>query len=114
MRISDWSSDVCSSDLGLVERAAMATLVGGAERSGEQHTERAREHRRLVRQHVAEQIVGDDHVELLRRADEIGRASCRERGCQYGSILVVCVSLKKKYNNRQNTNPTAKRNKNKQ
>src|SRR3546814_13822938 len=28
--------------------------------------------------------------------DQIGRASCRERVCQYGSISVVAVSLKKK------------------
>src|SRR3546814_16045090 len=30
------------------------------------------------------------------RADEIGRASCRERVCQYVCISVVAVSLKKK------------------
>src|SRR3546814_15155240 len=30
------------------------------------------------------------------RAGQIGRASCRERVCQYGSILVGAVSLKKK------------------
>src|SRR3546814_15575737 len=29
----------------------------------------------------------------------IGRASCRERVCQYGEISVVAVSLKKKTNN---------------
>src|SRR3546814_15574779 len=27
---------------------------------------------------------------------QIGRATCRERGCQYGEIAVVAVSLKKK------------------
>src|SRR3546814_13128694 len=27
---------------------------------------------------------------------EIGRASCRERGCQYGEVSVVAVTLKKK------------------
>src|SRR3546814_11519528 len=31
---------------------------------------------------------------------EIGRASCRERVCQYVSISVVAVSLKKKTNNK--------------
>src|SRR3546814_2193737 len=30
MRISDWSSDVCSSDLGIVTGHAAATLDGGA------------------------------------------------------------------------------------
>src|SRR3546814_13154650 len=29
-------------------------------------------------------------------SEEIGRASCRERGCQYVEISVVAVSLKKK------------------
>src|SRR3546814_12103921 len=33
---------------------------------------------------------------------EIGRASCRERGCQYGLISVVAVSLKKKNNKEYN------------
>src|SRR3546814_18623454 len=33
-----------------------------------------------------------------RRLAEIGRASCRERVCQYVSISVVAVSLKKKNN----------------
>ena len=45
--------------------------IGGAERGRGQHAERAGEHRRLVGQHVAEQIVGDDHVELLRRAHKL-------------------------------------------
>src|SRR3546814_20055556 len=36
---------------------------------------------------------------------EIGRASCRERVCQYVSISVVAVSLKKK----KNTNKSNKR-----
>src|SRR3546814_11650932 len=31
-------------------------------------------------------------------AGELGRASCRERGCQYVLISVVAVSLKKKIN----------------
>src|SRR3546814_11919918 len=44
-----------------------------------------------------------DHFELFglrqiwrRRRGQIGRASCRERVCQYVSISVVAVSLKKK------------------
>src|SRR3546814_17920353 len=37
--------------------------------------------------------------------EQIGRASCRERVCQYVSISVVAVSLKKKQSN-QNTEPT--------
>src|SRR3546814_11930724 len=37
---------------------------------------------------------------------QIGRASCRERVCQYVSISLVAGSLKKKKYNRINTNAT--------
>ena len=55
----------------LVERATAPVRVGGAERGRRQHAERAGQHGGLVGQHVAEQIVGDDDVELLRRAHEL-------------------------------------------
>src|SRR3546814_15360194 len=44
------------------------------------------------------------------RAAKIGRASCRERVCQYGSISVVAVSLKKNKYDRpvHHAKPTAK------
>src|SRR3546814_5837940 len=82
MRIGDWSSDVCSSDLG-----------GGSCRLGTCHGLR---HTRL--------IIPDTATRVLRHIlpspmpndcgkfalcpddgpnDEIGRASCRERVCQY-------------------------------
>src|SRR3546814_18657775 len=101
MRISDWSSDVCSSDLfdravaaderviigvrnlgrviGMIERAVVRDL--GRER-GERcggvfvgfgqggHAQALRKRERVIK--------------LLERFDlQIGRASCRERGCQY-------------------------------
>src|SRR3546814_13780447 len=96
MRISDWSSDVCSSDLG----AGAAVDEQRLEAFG-----------RLVALQVAVicQVfgrmfvqVGVDVLRCLLAADaetlhqEIGRASCRERVCQYVSISVVAVSLKKK------------------
>src|SRR3546814_1267942 len=67
MRISDWSSDVCSSDLLPVVLDAQ-----------------------VMNQH-AMGVVLDDAVEiertlaltLLTATYEIGRASCRERVCQY-------------------------------
>src|SRR3546814_10766762 len=71
MRISDWSSDVCSSDLAPVGRRQL------------HHAEAARERHRPghVRGRPAEQLavheVGDAAEE------QIGRASCRERVCQY-------------------------------
>src|SRR3546814_15130662 len=37
------------------------------------------------------------------RRSEIGRASCRERVCQYVSISVVAVSLTKKHNKNRRT-----------
>src|SRR3546814_20570087 len=46
-------------------------------------------------------IGGELHIPCDR---EIGRASCRERGCQYVSIPVVAVSLKKKTGINRKTN----------
>src|SRR3546814_5012018 len=74
MRISDWSSDVCSSDLAGMKEAE-------------------RQHRKAgpLRQNVrpVDPIVGLVPAEGIGRKgvaehdDEIGRASCRERVCQY-------------------------------
>src|SRR3546814_10806410 len=69
MRISDWSSDVCSSDL---LHRLQRVLV-------------------LIEEGVAEDAVGGrigvqplhDEVVVLAGFNEIGRASCRERVCQY-------------------------------
>src|SRR3546814_14164456 len=54
---------------------------------------------------AAEEDHGAQHVGLVDAGQQIGRASCRERVCQYVSISVVAVSLKKKNkktNNRTN------------
>src|SRR3546814_3466389 len=69
MRISDWSSDVCSSDLGL----------GRLEEGCVRHQRRGRE---VGRKHASRALAGRIGAEL-RRLREIGRASCRERVCQY-------------------------------
>src|SRR3546814_2129565 len=61
MRISDWSSDVCSSDLPASPGAASGKIVLDAD--------------------TAEQWAGRGEKVILVR--EIGRASCRERVCQY-------------------------------
>src|SRR3546814_15229152 len=111
MRISDWSSDVCSSDLAqLLEDAPVDLEVGTLDQQlrflaliaakiaqdlGKcRHCRGGGQHERLL--HVLEQAV--DHgaeraLHLLREAGkareprierlEIGRASCRERVCQY-------------------------------
>ena len=53
---------------GLIQRLALlARDIDLAERGRGQHAERAGQHRRDIGQHVAEQIVGHDDVELLRR-----------------------------------------------
>src|SRR3546814_7457864 len=80
MRISDWSSDVCSSDLHRVDgiranqlfdiqRVAVRRVLGAG--AGPQQTLWPRA--RLLR----------ELLPARRREDEIGRASCRERVCQY-------------------------------
>src|SRR3546814_1307446 len=75
MRISDWSSDVCSSDLlaiGVVGHVARREYAGdgggGRARFGQQ---------------VAVGIERQLALEQFGRGGEIGRASCRERVCQY-------------------------------
>src|SRR3546814_4406605 len=75
MRISDWSSDVCSSDLnaadqrGILSRpqAALLQMVYGAQTA-------------QVLYVAAKLGVADL---LKNRPRKIGRASCRERVCQY-------------------------------
>src|SRR3546814_1812763 len=86
MRISDWSSDVCSSDLGktlgVIGCGNIGAIVADRAQGLKMHViaydpflspDRARD-------------LDVEKVELdalLARADEIGRASCRERVCQY-------------------------------
>src|SRR3546814_3909975 len=89
MRISDWSSDVCSTDLhGDRARVAHGKAFAGDAAEIALAGDRAIEHG----------VADDDrlrrHDARLRRR-EIGRASCRERVCQYTEPPVVPVSLKK-------------------
>src|SRR3546814_16667597 len=87
MRISDWSSDVCSSDLEVPERTDDDGLDGDA------HEQAHDEDAHGGEQHGRPAVGPGQRVGAV----EIGRASCRERVCQYVSISVVAVSLKKKY-----------------
>src|SRR3546814_20904315 len=97
MRISDWSSDVCSSDLAGEEHNRELQALGGVQRHQRDHA--------LVVVTLGD-VVGVGHqTDLLEESGErplgvaglvqIGRASCRERVCQYVSISVVAGSLKK-------------------
>src|SRR3546814_13018573 len=86
MRISDWSSDVCSSDLIAVYGSGRLVMIawvghplGGAHDVAEAFPDFGAEHRNI---HIA--IAGL----IYARGDaggvvKIGRASCRERVCQY-------------------------------
>src|SRR3546814_4205287 len=85
MRISDWSSDVCSSDL---TPSATASGLGRAP-AAEDEVDLSPVQFQL--QVVAGKLVAMLAQKGLRRrvpgrgqvGDEIGRASCRERVCQY-------------------------------
>src|SRR3546814_15129310 len=80
MRISDWSSDVCSSDLmaGMVKRLERDTQV------------------ELVLRNRTREL----GLEIVGQGAEIGRASLRGRVCQYVEISVVARFLKQKYSSK--------------
>src|SRR3546814_13196223 len=99
MRISDWSSDVCSSDLpaGTIAKIiTVATQKGGAGKTTTSMNVAADFARRGYRALVVSADKQGSAVAWAAAASEIGRASCRERVRPYVSISVVAVSLKKK------------------
>src|SRR3546814_1375588 len=101
MRISDWSSDVCSSDLALVDEVdetvvhhrlhgdLRKAVVEG--RNGAAEVQKAERHGRVQLEDAARRggKVADRPLRGLRllqhasAGGKIGRASRRERGCQY-------------------------------
>src|SRR3546814_4610440 len=97
MRISDWSSDVCSSDL------ASTILCGlSADRRGISLAADLLKYRAAVAARnltpfadaaTSKEVPADLIDDLY---EQIGRASCRERVCQYVYNPVVAFSLKKK------------------
>src|SRR3546814_15831690 len=107
MRISDWSSDVCSSDLiftiaSIVGVSVMLfaymqvpTLLGIGRLAVTLELPASGGLYRFSNVTYRGVQVGKVTGVTL-TDDEIGRASCRERVCQYVSISVVAVSLKKK------------------
>src|SRR3546814_11614206 len=98
MRISDWSPDVCSSDLEhLIEAGLTRFACFSLPEAQTNRWARERESaycRLLQRDGLPVNIYRG--LETSAPLWEIGRASCRERVCQYVSISVVAVSLKKK------------------
>src|SRR3546814_11025617 len=89
MRISDWSSDVCSSDLSGHGVAATGRCRQGRvdEQAGGRHGAQT-----ALMETSADKLSA---LLLALALHELGRASCRERVCQYVYISVVAVSLKK-------------------
>src|SRR3546814_13561021 len=104
MRISGWSSDVCSSDLQPLHRLLEPRAVdhpreiaeGGEYRGGHKDHPPGR-----VAAHCPPQErrpgggMGDGAIHVV-DGEEIGRASCRGRVCQDVSISLVAVVSKKK------------------
>src|SRR3546814_14341160 len=94
MRISDWSSDVCSSDLfGLPCVIYMGEVDIERQQPNVFRMKLLGAEVRAVKS--GSRTLKDAMNEALRDW-EIGRASCRERVCQYVSVSVVAVSLKTK------------------
>src|SRR3546814_14459838 len=119
MRISDWSSDVCSSDLKKIPIAvndAPLRITGTVGSSLYKSARAAGVPARLVAEYIKALSFGIDFQRDVganakfdiifehRLAEtgetetgkQIGRATCRERGWQYVEISVVAGSLKKK------------------
>src|SRR3546814_11268850 len=113
MRISDWSSDVCSSDLRAARRRPCRDAArGGRTRrrgGGCGGQRRDRRHGGDIPQ-LSARPFGPGADEGGRRPRgpgsaprrrEIGRASCRESMMQYLYMSVFVVSLKKNNTNKQ-------------
>src|SRR3546814_4395484 len=75
MRISDWSSDVCSSDLPFVHRAVHPV--------GRPATLRSIVKPSFSSRAVRYRSVSCSWKPISAKLNKIGRASCRERVCQY-------------------------------
>src|SRR3546814_12431943 len=112
MRISDWSSDVCSSDLfarstpdhrNIIHRVLLSTptskIAGRMERRP-RHQLRTPARYETLAQRGCEYDDRDRYLPTWTRRDirQIGKASCRERVWQYGYISVVGGSFKTKTN----------------
>src|SRR3546814_20845137 len=97
MRISDWSSDVCSSDLfegpcrAAAAQARALLMMAAADRWDADWEECDTQDGFVL--HGKQRL---RFGEVAAAAAQLGRASCRERVCQYVWISVVAGSLSKK------------------
>src|SRR3546814_9984209 len=83
LRISDWSSDVCSSDLFGNPRAFMMNAEIEFERNKERYAFLRWGQQAFKNFRVVPPNTGIVHQVNLEYLAQIGRASCRERVCQY-------------------------------
>src|SRR3546814_3078648 len=91
MRMSDWSSDVCSSDLARIIRSDRTLCRRyGLEHAGLTISMEDEDGKKEIRRGWLRWLgVGTGSLALVlaalwtQRAPKIGRASCRERVCQY-------------------------------
>src|SRR3546814_11030469 len=102
MRISDWSSDVCSSDLGRAltedapkqqaERGDTACIIYTSGTSGRPKGVML-SHGAIICNCLGAYQFLKDLPDLEKHPEENGRASCRERVWRYVEIMVVAVSF---------------------
>src|SRR3546814_17663002 len=101
MRISDWSSDVCSSDLlgRLFDSLSGLNLTAGARYTFDSTEGHAHINQTALGVLTTVDTAYDASVKdqaLTYTLGQIGSAACRERVCQYVELSVVALSLKKK------------------
>src|SRR3546814_5343788 len=88
MRISDWSSDVCSSDLHCSHHVSLRGETLRVRRQNTSSLAPKRDSLRSVGEcqattSVFSLVYSEDECSASEKAREIGRASCRARVCQY-------------------------------
>src|SRR3546814_18930824 len=113
MRISDWSSDVCSSDLDHLYRYAnLMDLMGEGRKAQDitgdlteilpgrppifEHRDPRDELRQPMTLPAADTQSGMNALPIVSAEQQIGRASCRDRVCQYVEISWGAGPIKKK------------------
>src|SRR3546814_5474325 len=81
MRISDWSSDVCSSDLRIISRET--AVVAGVNHAKEIF--KLKGCNAIIAKKDGSKVKPNDTIMTITgdAGKKIGRASCRERVCQY-------------------------------
>src|SRR3546814_21142330 len=96
MRISDWSSDVCSSDLKDHPVKSQGGQGSGRKRAL-RHVTRVRKGNATpckIKIGRLADLFKASRSDFWQHSGKIGRESCRERVCQYVYISVVAGSLK--------------------